>query len=122
MSSKDKSYYRRHREEICARSRAYRKAHPAWLRNSNLKRYGITIAEYERLRRKQGGKCAICGRRERQRDYRTKKRHRLAVDHDADTGKVRGLLCGGCNTGIGKFDHDRARLAEAIRYLRKATQ
>lgn len=44
---------------------------------------------------------------------------KLAVDHDAETGEVRGLLCGSCNLGIGKFRHSVGRLLEAVRYLDK---
>lgn len=69
------------------------------------KTYGITAEDYERLLAFQGGACAICGRK----PSGTK---RLAVDHDHQTGAVRGLLCAGdngCNRGIGAF-HDEARM------------
>ena len=51
--------------------------------------YGITQREYEALLSAQDGRCAICTRVPRSR--------RLAVDHDHNTGKVRGLLCYTCN-------------------------
>lgn len=41
----------------------------------------------------------------------------LHVDHDAETGKVRGMLCTNCNRGIGFLKHDTEILARAIKYL-----
>jgi hypothetical protein len=45
--------------------------------------------------------------------------HYLCIDHDHRTGKIRGLLCNACNAGIGFFEEDVARFAEAVRYLRR---
>lgn len=54
--------------------------------------YGITIEEYEQLFIEQNGLCAIC---------KTEPlKYKLAVDHDHDTGAVRGLLCSRCNRAI----------------------
>jgi hypothetical protein len=55
-------------------------------------------------------RCAICERTEN--DGVT-----LCVDHNHDTGGVRGLLCYGCNTSLGKFNDDVTLLARAIIYL-----
>jgi hypothetical protein len=58
--------------------------------------YGLGPGEYDDLMALQGGKCYICQRRP--------KTKRLAVDHDHDTGRVRGLLCPdserGCNMAV----------------------
>lgn len=76
------------------------------------RRYGITLEEYEKMFAEQDGKCAICkgvcptGRN-------------LAVDHDHDTGKVRGLLCSRCNQGIGQL-RNIAILQSAITYLKES--
>jgi hypothetical protein len=50
-----------------------------------LRTYGITPEEYAQLLKHQGGRCAVCRQRPRSR--------RLAIDHDHETGEVRGLLC-----------------------------
>lgn len=71
-------------------------------------KYGLSLEQYAELYTKQGGKCAICG---------IKSERALAVDHDHTTGAVRGLLCKGCNTGLGNFGDDVEKLRSAIRYL-----
>jgi len=73
-------------------------------------RYGISSEQYDEMLGRQGGKCAIC-----REECRTGKA--LAVDHDHDTGAVRGLLCRACNGAIGALDHDPEVLRAAIRYL-----
>lgn len=61
---------------------------------------------------RQGSACAAC----RTSDWGGKdgKPH---VDHDHATGKIRGLLCANCNTGLGMFGDDPARLRAAAAYL-----
>jgi Autographiviridae endonuclease VII len=74
--------------------------------------YGIDLEFYEYLFAKQQGKCAICG------NPPSGKRPVLHVDHDHITGKVRALLCSGCNVGLGMFKDDPDRLLKAVAYLR----
>ena len=64
---------------------------------------------------KQGGVCAICQRPERKVVRGTIAS--LAVDHSHSTGEVRGLLCSSCNTALGLFGDDPARLSQAIAYI-----
>lgn len=74
-----------------------------------LRRYGLTVADYERMCAAQEGRCAICAR---------PSSTRLHVDHCHATGRVRGLLCYRCNHGIAKFfSEDPARLRRAADYL-----
>jgi hypothetical protein len=80
-------------------------------REYNLKRiYGISSDDYESMLEAQNGVCWICQKSE---DVK------LSVDHDHDTGKVRGLLCNRCNRGIGNFDDEPELLQRAVYYLTK---
>jgi hypothetical protein len=69
-------------------------------------RYGITAAQVDRMIAEQGGVCALCKAAE--------PKH---VDHDHATGRVRGILCFGCNGGLGQFGDNIDRLVLAIAYL-----
>lgn len=69
-------------------------------------RYGLTAVQVDELVAAQGGLCAIC-----------RKRAPGHVDHDHETGRVRGVLCSGCNQGLGNFRDDTAALRAAIDYL-----
>lgn len=77
-------------------------------------RYGITLEEFNVMRERQGGRCAICHKPDE-----TKKK-RLHVDHCHDTGEIRGLLCGKCNVGLSNFRDDPEVLRSAIAYLNAA--
>ena len=80
-------------------------------RAGHLKRkYGITIEHYDELLARQGGGCAICGREPRP-DIS------LHLDHDHESGQLRGILCFRCNNALGDFDDDLTLLRAAIRYL-----
>lgn len=67
----------------------------------------------------QGGRCAICGVRGDVQELGFKQRESLCVDHDHDTGAIRGLLCSPCNLGIGKLEDDPEIISNAVKYLRK---
>lgn len=82
----------------------------AYQRNLNLQHsYGITSERYDAMLHDQHGVCAICGKAERSKP--------LSVDHDHETGFIRGLLCQNCNTGLGMFNDSIRLLAGAIVYL-----
>ena len=84
-------------------------------RRSKLKAaYGITPEQYEDMLQTQGGACAIC--RAKKPGGRTKL---FFIDHCHNTGKVRGLLCMRCNTGLGLFLDNPKFLANAISYLKE---
>ncbi|MGZ6054495.1 MAG: endonuclease VII domain-containing protein [Isosphaeraceae bacterium] len=73
--------------------------------------YGITADEYWAIYEYQGGSCYICQRA-------TGVRKRLSVDHCHETGRIRGLLCTGCNRNVlGHLRDCVMALARAIIYL-----
>lgn len=80
-------------------------------------RYGITLADYEALRITQTDRCAICGT-----DRPGIKITKWTVDHCHSSGKVRGLLCGSCNLGIGQFGDEPERLRAAAAYIERHRQ
>ena len=86
--------------------------------NHLLNRFGISLNEYSKMYMDQGGKCAICNGTDA--GTRNGKEKTFAVDHDHKTGKVRGLLCEACNTGIGKLKDDPEVLRSAIQYLERS--
>ena len=79
-------------------------------------KFGITADQYLAMHQAQNGLCAICGQPE---TVTTKfgAVKTLAVDHDHGGGKVRALLCGSCNTGIGLLRDDPERLRAAANYI-----
>ena len=83
-----------------------------------IKDFGITHEQYMELHEKQNGLCGICGQPETVVMYG--KQMDLAVDHDHDTGKVRGLLCSNCNNGLGRFYDNVELLQNAIEYIEKS--
>lgn len=98
-----------------AAAKALRKAQIQKARrwNSYLKRtYGITGMDYAAMLAGQDHSCAVC----KTRDAGTVN-GAFVVDHDHATGAVRGLLCTGCNTGLGSFRDNSVALRAAADYL-----
>lgn len=69
-------------------------------RMKHLKKYGLTLEQYEAMHNAQGGVCLICGKPNQNNRI-------LCVDHDHKTGKVRGLLCTSCNSKLGIFEENK---------------
>ena len=87
-------------------------------RGRNLKaKYGITLSEYNSMLERQEHKCAICGTSENKVIRGNNATLSFAVDHDHNTGVVRGLLCNQCNRGLGMLGDSVEALKKAIRYL-----
>jgi hypothetical protein len=105
-----KRWQQENKEHLHAYRREYRQRRKAEERDAYLRRtFGISQADYETLLAKQGGGCAICGK--------PPGNTALHVDHDHETGKVRGLLCVGCNNALGQFHDDPHLLHRAIDYV-----
>lgn len=101
--------YNKHKAAKAAKAREYRIANKAKLREKKWAKQGIdiTYSQYLSLLKNQDNKCYIC----------RNESEALVVDHNHETGAVRGLLCSKCNLGLGNFDDNPARLKRAVQYL-----
>lgn len=79
-------------------------------RISRIRLYGIDVPDYERILEEQGGGCYVCGKK-------PDPKRALDIDHDHETGKVRGLLCSNHNRAIGLMGDDALLLIKALEYL-----
>lgn len=91
-------------EKEKARNRWY----TAGAKAARLKKYGITQEDYDNLFIKQEGRCAIGGEPLPETPH---------IDHDHDTGYVRGLLCKTHNTALGMFGDNWEILEKASQYV-----
>lgn len=100
--------------EYQAKLKAWRKANRARINLcAKMKRYGLTIPQYEQMLKAQDTKCKVC----LEPFTSTKSTH---VDHNHVTGKVRAILCGGCNTALGHLRESDFILQRMLAYLRWA--
>lgn len=88
---------RRLRADPRTRAEYMRKTSETHYRRRIEKLYGLSLEQYAVLLEKQGNACAICRRR-----FTKEKRRAACVDHDHETGRVRGLLCTACNFALGQ--------------------
>lgn len=113
-----KRYRTKYKEKIKERSRIYNiEKKSTVIKNYNLKKFGITLDDYNRMLRYQSNLCAIC--KELETTKLNGKIKLLSVDHCHTTGKVRELLCCRCNLSIGRFEESTQLLQNAIDYLKK---
>lgn len=89
-------------------------SNPAGERERHLvRKYGITLAGYDAMFAQQGGCCAICGKTQAR---------AFDVDHNHETGRVRGLLCTSCNRMVGHAGDDAQTLRAAAAYLDRSSR
>ena len=81
------------------------------LKSCRKTKYGLSVDDFQAMWHAQGDKCAICSQ---PLVFGT---GGYAVDHNHETGVVRGLLCVGCNTGLGNFKDNPSIMARGIEYL-----
>lgn len=70
---------------------------------------------------KYGDWCGICGKTAEQLGSDSMSRKKLIIDHDHETGKMRGVLCVRCNIGLGQAGDSERFLLAALAYLRRRT-
>lgn len=75
--------------------------------------YNMSLKQYNEIFVKQNGCCAICKK------HQSELSITLAVDHNHETGKIRGLLCQNCNRALGHFQDNINTMQNAILYIKK---
>lgn len=94
------------RSRLCGDCKDHRKGYHL------LRKYGLSLLEYDKMLKAQDSRCAIC------RTDTPGRYDRFVVDHCHETEEVRGLLCHSCNLGLGKFKDDIGLLKAAAEYLK----
>lgn len=78
--------------------------------------YNINQKIYNSMLKSQNYSCAIC---KTAFDQTNKKLKQINIDHDHDTGKVRGLLCSFCNRSLGLLKENVITLKNMVKYIKK---
>lgn len=121
-----REWYRKNRDRALASNREWKKNNPDKIKAASRRRhekhrdrlngkrrfdkYGVTQEQYDEMVERQNGVCAICS-------SPPKAAKALSVDHDHNTGSVRGLLCDPCNLGLGLLGDSLQSLQAAVEYL-----
>lgn len=115
LAAYKQKWFEEHREQTKVSKKKYYQTHkPEVAAAGRLLRYGLSEENFEAMLSAQGGHCAICG------TDTPHGRGAWHVDHDHLSKKVRGLLCTGCNLGIGHLQDDVGILRAAISYLERS--
>lgn len=105
--AQDKAY----RDEQRAKVKEWQANNPDKRKAQRIRKFGLTLQEFNQLLETQDYKCAICGYSDM-----SDPNFFPVVDHCHDTGYVRNLLCMNCNMGLGKFKDNPALLRAAAEY------
>ena len=118
VSARVRKHYKHNSAVLNEKARQKRIAQPELHRKKdfthNLKRFGLSVDDFFKIYHKQNESCAICGLHNDDPKYARS----LHIDHCHKTGIIRGLLCHGCNTGIGAFSEEIEVMEKAISYLK----
>lgn len=102
-----REYVKQWRAQHPGYDRKYRETHREQLRATRrFRRLGITKEDYEQQLACQDGLCALCWAV-----------NPNQTDHDHQTGRFRGILCGLCNRGLGLFKDRPDVLRRAAAYI-----
>ena len=105
-----RKYHMSNAKKIIERVKVWSRVNPDKVKNHSLKRYGITLEEYNTMYDTQKGVCKICSEP-------SSVQRRLHVDHNHKTGEVRGLLCYHCNLMLGLARDNAETLKKAAQYI-----
>lgn len=95
------------KEKINKKQKEWRQKHPHKVKDTKRRQlYGISSAEVQLMIDSQSGMCDIC-----------QQRPANHIDHDHSTGKVRAILCGPCNMGLGSFLDNPEIMRRAADYV-----
>ena len=82
------------------------------------RRYGLTVGQVIEIAEAQANTCPLCSRQFPSENILSRRGNELVVDHDHETGKVRGLLCRACNVLLGRFGDSAERIEEFLSRVR----
>ncbi len=109
-----KKFAQENPEKLRKYQKTWKERHPEkrklYTRNSRIRAYGIEPKIYYEMLEQQGHGCAICNAKSEKRA--------MGIDHDHKSGKVRGLLCDGCNLSLGHIER-HGWMDKAMQYLAK---
>lgn len=83
------------------------------------RQHGLTLDQYHSMAERQDFLCILCEQEPERRNTKDGREHLdgFVIDHDHQTGKVRGLLCYNCNVGLGMLQDSPQLLEKAARYV-----
>ena len=106
-------YHHADKERARRKGQKWTRDNPEKAKNKVWRRYGIDVVAARKAWDAHDGRCACCG-------SATPTSRGWVVDHDHASGKVRGVLCVKCNTGIGLLGDTLETVLRAVDYLQRA--